>query len=203
NRADDRIARQAVLRRQRLHLVILPANQPAPGRDPRRSVGIDRQVLISHLAIGRSRSFWQWKDLQPAIPVAAKIAIFEAQPDAAGRIGRDAPHQRNTVRSEFLLNAQIADAEQLAIRGADIEAHPDVVLPIFRDRGNHSEGTAIEPMDAVKLVAVENAQRVAEAGPQSPRMILPEGVRAAAGDWHRRHVVPAYGVQTLRAGDPD
>src|SRR4029450_13679753 len=40
--ADNRIARQAILRRQRLHLVILLTNQSAPGRDPRRSVGIDR-----------------------------------------------------------------------------------------------------------------------------------------------------------------
>src|SRR5262249_44124771 len=147
--------------------------------------------------------FWQRKDLQLAGLVVAKIAVVEYQPDATGRVGRDAPHQRNPLRSKFLLNAQVADSDQLAVRRTDIGAHPDVVLPIFCDRRDHAEATAIEPVDDMELAAVEHGQPGPNAGPESSRMILPERVHPAARDWNRHHVVPTYRVQTLCAGDPD
>ena len=126
DRADNRIAGEPVLRRQRLHLTMLPANESAPRRDPRRPVGIDRQAMESNFVVRGSRSrlerlgsrrdraLRQRIDLQLATLIVTKIAIFESQPDPARRVGGEASHQRHPIRSEFFLHAQVADAEQLA-----------------------------------------------------------------------------------------
>src|SRR5215813_1258681 len=129
NSADNGVAGEPIPGGQGSDLAILPTNESVPGGDPRRSVRIDRQVWKSNFVTGENCSWrcgrslggvrvrLQRIHLQRSTRVVTEIAVFEPEPDATRRVGREVSDQRHPIRSDFLLHALVADAEQLAVGG--------------------------------------------------------------------------------------
>src|ERR1700678_1707055 len=123
------------------------------------------------------------KALNTTVPISCQVAVHQAQPETASRVGLDSARGWHLWSRKFLFNFQILNANERPARTLAFD--PNVMVDILRDSNDHPGGSPVWVVDSPKLSVCIYSQRIIYANPQSSSVIFEQRCNQAPPSLNR------------------